>query len=124
LEVEKTVIVSILNNASVDGPRTLQLYLTNAVGADFIAPPLIMTILDDEVGFEPGTITRLADGSVRMIVQDSPFRTLYYFEVSSDLKNWTEATNLQWNNVSNFETEVIDPDAAQFPRRFYRVTAQ
>ena len=122
LEVEKIVTVSILNNASVDGPRTLQLYLTNAVGTDFIAPPLTMTILDDEVGIEPGTIKRLADGSVRMIVQDLPGRA-WYLEASSDLKNWT-AANLQWNYVSPFENEVIDPDAAQFPRRFYRVRAQ
>jgi hypothetical protein len=123
LELEKTVIVSILNNASVDGPRTLQLYLTNAVGAEFVAPPLTMTILDDEFGFEPDTITRLADGSVRMIVQVPPFRT-WYLEASSDLKNWTSATNLQWIYASPFETEFIDPDAANSPRRFYRVRTE
>jgi uncharacterized delta-60 repeat protein len=68
LEVEKMVRVPVLDNATVDGRRTLQLYLTNAVGAALIAPPLIMTIVDDEVGFAPGTLKRLPDGSVRMIV--------------------------------------------------------
>ena len=122
-EVEKTVTVPILDNAVLDGRRTLQLFLTNAVGADFIAQPLTMTILDDEVGFEPGTIKRLADGSVRMIVQVLPWQT-WYLEVSSDLKNWTSATSVGQNYFSRFETELIDPDAAQFPRRFYRVRTE
>jgi len=123
LEVERIVTVPILNNAVFDGFRTLQLYLTNAVGAEFVAPPLTMTILDDEVGFERGTIKRLTDGSVRMVVQVPPFRT-WYLEASSDLKNWTAATNLQWIYASPFESEVIDPDAAQFPRRFYRLRTE
>ena len=123
LEVEKIVTVPILNNAVLDGRRTLQLFLTNAVGAELVAPPLTITILDDEFSFEPGTITRLADGSVRMIVQVSQVSSVY-LEVSSDLKNWTLATNLQWIYASPFESEVIDPDAAQFPRRFYRLRTE
>jgi uncharacterized delta-60 repeat protein len=123
LEVEQIVTVPILNNAVFDGFRTLELYLTNAVGAEFVAPPLTMTILDDEFGLERGTIKRLADGSLRMIVQAPPFRT-WYLEASNDLKNWTSATNLQWNYVSPFEYEFIDHDAAHFPRRFYRVRTE
>ncbi len=123
LEVEKIVTVPIIDDAAFDGFRTLQLYLTNAVGAEFIAPPLTMTILDDEFGIEPGTVKRLADGSVRMIAQFPPFSSVW-LEVSSDLKKWTSATNLQWNYASPFESEFIDPDAANFPLRFYRVRTQ
>jgi len=123
LEAEKIVTVPILNNAMFDGFRTLQLYLSNAVGAEFIAPRLAVTIFDDEFGFELGTIKRLTDGSVRMIVQVPPFRT-WYLEASSDLKNWTSATNLQWIYASPFESEFIDHNAAQFPRLFYRLRTE
>jgi len=65
--------------------------------------PEWITILDDEFGFEPGTITRLADGSVPMIVQVSQFSGAWS-EVSSDLQTWTAETSVDQNNNSPFET--------------------
>jgi uncharacterized delta-60 repeat protein len=123
LEVEKIVSVPILNNSALDGRRTLQLYLTNAVGADFIAPPLTVTILDDENGFRLGALTRLSDGGVRVIVENSDFRSIL-LETSSDLKTWTLSTSFFQNDISPFEIEFLDPDAENFSARFYRVRTE
>jgi uncharacterized delta-60 repeat protein len=118
LELEKFVTVPILDNATLDGPRTFQLFLTNGIGADFLAPPLTMTIFDDELGFEPGAIARLPDGTTQISFRVLP-NTTYQLEVSSDLKTWTTLGNEFGGSA--FSQIFYDGDITNHSGRFYRI---
>jgi hypothetical protein len=124
LEQEKIVTVPILHNATYDGPKTLELFLTNGVGAAFLGPPLIMTIFDEEPGFEPGAITRLADGTTQISVRVLP-PTSFRLQASSDLKTWITLWD-DWGAFggSQFKQTFYDSDATKLPQRFYRVRAE
>jgi len=56
LEVEKTVSVPILDNATLEGPRAFQLVLGQPVGFEAVSSPATLTIHDDELGFLPGAL--------------------------------------------------------------------
>ena len=73
-------------------------------------------------------IARLANGSVRVTAQISKCRN-YFLEASIDLKNWTTVASFGPDPVpcgsdGPFEWAPIDPDAANIPRRFYRVRTE
>jgi len=79
-------------------------------------------VIVDEFGFKPGAITRLANGTVQLTVQVPLLPRTYLLEASSDLMNWATVTNFVPGSLT--EHELIDPDAAQFARRFYRVRTE
>ena len=114
----------ILDNATFDGRRTLQLFLTNAAGADLLAPPLTMTIFDDEIGFEPGAVTRAPDGTAQISVRFLPPKS-FRLQASSELKTWITLWN-DWGAFggSPFKQSFYDADSANFPQRFYRVRTE
>lgn len=123
-EQEKIVTVPILHNATYDGPRTLELSLTNAVGVASLAPPLIITIFDEEPGFEQGAITRLSDGTTQISVRVLP-PTGFRLQASSDLKTWITLWD-DWGVLggSLFKQTFYDANATNLPQRFYRVRTE
>lgn len=73
-------------------------------------------------------ITRLANGSVRVMARISTCRN-YLLEASIDLTNWTTVASFGPDPVpcgsdGPFEWAPIDPDAVNFPRRFYRLRTE
>jgi len=121
LEQEKIVTIPVLHNPTYDGPVTLELFLTNVVGAEFLAPPLVMTIFDEALGFEPGAITRDRDGTTILSVRVQTSGTAA-LEVSNDLKTWE--TLQEPLGPSLFRQMLYDEDASKFARRFYRVRTE
>jgi hypothetical protein len=58
----------------------------------------------------------LAGGEVQLAMQAEPWRT-WQIQVSEDLIHWRPWTNIL---ATNLLTQLIDPDAAAVPQRFYR----
>ena len=118
LQIEREIRVQIINNTAPDGSREFRVILRQpSAGYALPAGTATVKILDDEFGFPPNSIHRLADGRVQLTLLNPPCGSSIQLQTSADLQHWTSiSTNSTCGRPLLFE----DANAAS-SMRFYRV---
>jgi hypothetical protein len=118
-EVEKEITIPLIDNSTFDGSRTFELFLTNAVGAQFLAPALPVTIIDDEFGFL-GNPVKNADGSTSLKIQ-VPVLVPFRVQASHNLEDWSDLEEGYSSWSPTGPVTFLDSLTSTWPKRFYRI---
>jgi dienelactone hydrolase len=128
-EMIKTFTVAIAPDAVVEDDETFKVTLSNPVGAELSATPLVTVTIGDSTGFEPHRFESIAmqpDRTLRLGLfgQTNPayrsFFDLYPLETSNDLIHWTRWLTLVRTNASNRPLSLTNVETADGMSRFYR----
>jgi hypothetical protein len=112
---DHSISLRLLDNAVLDGDRTVRLRVTIPNGASL--PAASFTILNDELGFVPGDSFTFPNGRFLMNVTGNFARTNVRIEISSDLVGWGE-----WGQMPN-DSQVINFDGSSDKQLFYRLVS-
>lgn len=120
-ETEKEFKLPLRDNGVFDPPRTLELVLTSATGAESVGPPVTFTIGDREASFVPGGVTANSRNGAVQIEFSAPLDHDYEVQSSSDLRDWTPLGYSWASERQDLRTFWWDYPGATQPARFYRL---
>jgi hypothetical protein len=119
-----TIDLELLDNAVADADRTIRLHVGSTEPGAPALPVVELTIANDDLGFRPGGITRLANGTVVLNITGVPVEGgTVQLDSSNDLRQWKDES---W--VGDLESVRLGASHAMFwrypgnpPHQFYRL---
>ncbi|MBE7501152.1 MAG: hypothetical protein HS113_12750 [Verrucomicrobiales bacterium] len=116
-EQSKTIEISMLPDALLEGDETFEVVLIDATGVEELGSPVSVTIVDASTRFAAGGIRVLASGEVELVYTAPSWQVI---EASADLWNWTRVQEVrEWRD--DYRYRVIVPAEPSGPARFFRI---
>jgi hypothetical protein len=120
-EIEKTIAIKILSDDQHESEETFEIILSDPVGAEAIAPPIRIRIVDYTEGFRLNNVRRLSNDQVEITYNWT--KSGQRLQRSEDLRTWTDLPDAAPVN-SDYEVRVIDHHPLSARARFYRLRRQ